>query len=140
MVEYKSPLLDDAFHALADRTRRAILYQIAQKERTVSELAKPFDMTLAAVSKHVQVLERARLVKKIKDGRDVRCQLNPQPLGELLEIIQAYQVFWTKQLDALEKYFIAENAKQGEPYGKKGSGPVKGGRQQNDSGHTRKGV
>jgi DNA-binding transcriptional ArsR family regulator len=141
MVDYNSPLLNDAFHAMADPTRRAILLQIAKKERTVSELAEPFHISLAAVSKHVQVLERARLVKKVKDGRDVTCQLNAEPLGEMLEIIQAFQAFWTKQLDALEQYFIKENEKQGGSYGnKEGGSPTKSRSQKNHSGKTRKSI
>jgi DNA-binding transcriptional ArsR family regulator len=138
MVDYRSPVLDDAFHALADPTRRAILFQIAQKESTVSELAEPFNMSLAAVSKHLQVLEKARLVKKIKEGRDVRCQLNAEPLRDAAKLIQAFEAFWGQQLDSLERYFIEENEKRGEHHGNKVS--TQSGRKKNNSGKTRKGL
>jgi DNA-binding transcriptional ArsR family regulator len=142
MVDYQSPVLDEAFHALADPTRRAILFQIARKESRVSELAEPFNISLAAVSKHLKVLEKARLVKKIKEGRDVRCQLNVEPLRNAAEVIRSFEAFWAKRLDSLERYFIEENAKRGESHGKtrKEAGHPQGSRQKGYSGKARKGL
>ena len=76
--------LNEIFHALADPTRREIIHMMAQKERTVSELAEPFDMSLAAISKHIKVLERANLVERSVTGRTHICSLNTNHCLKLL--------------------------------------------------------
>ena len=114
MVEHQSPALDKAFGALSDRTRRAILFQIARKASTVTELAAPHDMTIAAVSKHLMVLERAGLVVKKKEGRSYRCGLNPAPFKEVADVLETLVAYWSDQLDALETYFKNKNLKTGE--------------------------
>lgn len=95
--------LDEVFGALADPTRRQILSTLADGERTVSELADPFRMSLPAISKHLGVLERAGLVNRERQGRVRRCSLEPEPLADALEWIAAYGRFWEERLDSLER-------------------------------------
>ncbi len=80
MVDYKS--LDKIFHALADNTRRQILERIKEEEFSVTELAEPFDMSLAAVSKHLKVLEKAGLIERTKQGKIHWCGLKTEPLTQ----------------------------------------------------------
>lgn len=101
MVEYQN--LDGVFHALSDGTRRAMLRRLAGGERTVSELAEPFAMSLAAASKHVKVLERAGLVKRKVEGRTHWCQIEARPLGKAADWLGFYERFWNDRLDRLEQ-------------------------------------
>jgi DNA-binding transcriptional ArsR family regulator len=103
MVEHRSERLDHVFHALAHPARREILRQIARDSRSISELAAPFDMSLEAVSKHVQVLERARLLKRTRSGRVHHCRLRPAPLREAGKVLQELAGLWNRRLDALEQ-------------------------------------
>src|SRR5687768_18230601 len=103
MVEPRSERLDHVFHALAHPARRAILRRIARGEQTVSELAAPFDMSLEAVSKHIQVLERARLLKRTRRGRVHRCRLGPAPLRDAAKVLAELAGLWNRRLDALEQ-------------------------------------
>lgn len=104
MVEYKNEHeLDLTFHALADPTRRKILSLIAHKTHTVSELAKPFNMSLAAVSKHVNVLRKAGLVQRRIEGRTHYCSLDIRPLSEATRIIKDLTEFWEQQFSSLEQ-------------------------------------
>jgi DNA-binding transcriptional ArsR family regulator len=102
--------LDETFSALADPTRRAILVSLAEEDRTVSELAEPFDMSLPAISKHLSVLERAGLITRERDGRVRRCHLEREPLAGALEWIAAYGRFWEESFDSLER-LLAEQSK-----------------------------
>lgn len=95
--------LDHIFHALADPTRREMVRMIAAQEMTVSELAEPFDMSLAAASKHIKVLERSGLLDRSIKGRTHTCRLNPVVMSRALEWLQFYERFWTRQFDALER-------------------------------------
>jgi DNA-binding transcriptional ArsR family regulator len=95
--------LDDTMLALADPTRRAILKRLTRGEARVTELAAPFDMTLNAVSKHIRVLERARLVQRRRDGREHILSFNPKPLDEAALWIERQRNFWNARLDALER-------------------------------------
>jgi DNA-binding transcriptional ArsR family regulator len=104
MVESRSDHLDRVFHALAHPARRAILRRIAREERTVTELAAPFDMSLEAVSKHVQVLERARLLRRTRSGRLHRCRLGPAPLRDAARVLAELAGLWNRRLDALERF------------------------------------
>jgi DNA-binding transcriptional ArsR family regulator len=113
MVNYSSETLDRSLYALSDPTRRAILARIAQGETTVSELAEPFDMSLAAVSKHLQVLERANFLKKVKSGRTITCRATLNPLTEVMELLEDLSRYWNRQLDSLEEY-LANNLDQTE--------------------------
>ena len=94
--------LDRIFHALADPTRRTILHQIAEGEHTVSAIARPHDLTFAAISKHLKVLEGARLVDKRKDRSFQMISLNPEALKSAGQWLSDYQKFWTLRLDALK--------------------------------------
>lgn len=110
MVKYKDQDLNNIFHALADTTRRGILARLANGDVVVTELAKPFDMSLPAISKHLGVLERAGLVTRHKDGRIRRCQLNPAPLESASNWITFYNQFWNTQFDSLESYLEKKKA------------------------------
>jgi DNA-binding transcriptional ArsR family regulator len=96
--------LDRIFHALSDPTRRTLLVALAGGEQSVSELAAPFDMSLTAVSKHLRVLEAARLVERERRGREQRCRLVPEPMTEAWQWIDHYRTFWSDRLDALDRY------------------------------------
>lgn len=104
MVEHQTERLDRVFSALADQTRRAILHRLSTGDALVTELAAPFDMSLAAVSKHVRVLERAGLVRRTIHGREHRCALSPRPLRDAAEWVEPYRAFWETRLDALEQF------------------------------------
>ncbi|MDO8827535.1 helix-turn-helix transcriptional regulator [Methylophaga sp.] len=103
MVEYSATKLDDLFHALADPTRRSMLQALTKQSLSVGELAEPFDMSLAAASKHIRVLELAGLINRKVQGRSHICELNAAPMHGGLEWIQHYQRFWNQQLDTLEQ-------------------------------------
>lgn len=90
------------FHALTDPTRRHMLRTLAARERTISELAAPFQMSLAAASKHVKALEHAGLVRRTVQGRTHFCRLDPKPLAGAAEWLGFYERFWNERLDALE--------------------------------------
>jgi len=94
--------LDRAFGALADPSRRAIIADLSSGERRVTDLARPFPVSLNAVSKHVKVLERAGLVRRRVLGRDHYISLAPQPLREASTWLDQYRAFWEPRLDALE--------------------------------------
>ena len=99
------PSLDLLFGALADPTRRAILDRLAAGEVTVGELAEPFAMSRPAISKHLDVLERAGLVHRVPEGRVNRCRLDAEPLATASAWVERYRRFWEGQFDALERYF-----------------------------------
>lgn len=109
MVEYESQDLDAVFHALSDPTRRAMLHRLTAGEHTVSELAEPFAMSLAAASKHIKVLERAGLLQRTVDGRTHRCRLDGQPMQSAIKWMRRYESFWNERLDVLESRLIAED-------------------------------
>jgi DNA-binding transcriptional ArsR family regulator len=116
MVE-QSAALDDVFHALADRTRRAMLRALAGGERSVGELAAPHAMTFAAASKHVKVLERAGLVRRRVRGRNHLCRIEAGPLAAADDWLRFYERFWAEQFDALAAVFGEESAASAEPDG-----------------------
>jgi DNA-binding transcriptional ArsR family regulator len=102
MVNHSTERLNHVFHALADPTRRQMLRSLAARERTISELAEPFAMSLAAASKHVRTLEAAGLVRRTVQGRTHFCRLDPKPLAGAHEWLRFYERFWGERLDALE--------------------------------------
>jgi DNA-binding transcriptional ArsR family regulator len=104
MVEYNSKMLDRTFGALADPTRRRILAQLAKGNECVTDLARPHAMSLAAVSKHLIVLERAGLVKRRRNGRVHSLALQARPMKEAQAWIDRYRKFWEANLDQFEKY------------------------------------
>lgn len=97
-------ILDQTMMALADPTRRAILKRLSQGEALVTELAKPFDMSLNAVSKHILILERAQLIHRRREGREHHLTLNPKPLAQAADWIEHYRHFWEQSFDRLEDY------------------------------------
>jgi len=96
--------LDLVLRAIADRTRRALLARLVQGPARVTDLAAPFDMSLVAVSKHLKVLERARLIERDIEGRVHRCSFQAEPLREVERWLDHYRVFWTDTLDALARH------------------------------------
>jgi len=96
--------LDVVFRALGDRTRRALLARLARGPAMVTDLAKPFDISLPAVSRHIRVLERARLVARTVDGRVHSCALTAEPLQVADQWLRRYRRFWEGNLDALARY------------------------------------
>jgi len=101
------PALDRVFGALADATRRDIVGRLASGEASISTLARPFDMSLVAVSKHIRVLESAGLVEQRKVGRTRYCRLRPEPMATADAWLRRYERFWTDQFEALDTYFQA---------------------------------
>jgi DNA-binding transcriptional ArsR family regulator len=101
MVE-DSVAMNAVFHALAHDARRAMLRRLDRGELTVGELAEPLAMSLAAAAKHVQVLERAGLVRRTIAGRRHICRLEPGPLASASAWLRFYERYWTERLDALD--------------------------------------
>jgi DNA-binding transcriptional ArsR family regulator len=104
MVEYNQEALNRVFAAIADPTRRAILQSLARNQATITEIAKPFPVSLNAVSKHVMVLERAGLIRREIRGREHVCKLEPRPFRNAAAWLEHYRQFWEMRLDALERY------------------------------------
>jgi DNA-binding transcriptional ArsR family regulator len=102
--------LDAVFHALSSEPRRVMLGALAEGERTVGDLASPFDISLAAVSKHLKVLEGAGLVDRRVEGRTTVCRLRPEPLADVREWVAFIEQFWTTRLDRLEQLLTEEDA------------------------------
>lgn len=96
--------LSATFAALADPTRRAILARLVDGEAPVTELAEPFAMSLPAVSKHLKVLERARLIERSRHAQWRPCRLAPEPLKEVADWVGRYRRFWEERLDRLDDY------------------------------------
>jgi DNA-binding transcriptional ArsR family regulator len=92
------------FAALADPTRRAILARLASGEATVNELAEPFDMSLQAESKHLNVLERAGLISRGRDAQYRPCRLEAEPLDSAIDWIARHRQQWTQRFDQLEHH------------------------------------
>jgi DNA-binding transcriptional ArsR family regulator len=117
MVELEPPRLDAVFHALGDATRRGMLRSLAGGERSVGDLAAPFEMSLAAASKHIKALERAGLVRRRVVGRTHLCRLEPGPLADAHEWIGFYERFWNSRFDVLEGLLRQEAVRkpQGDP-------------------------
>jgi len=109
MVE--GQVLDALYRALADHSRRAIVWRLAADgELKVTDVARPFDMSLNAVSKHIKVLERAGLVRRRKAGRDHWLSLQSEPLATAYAWIGLYQRFWERRVDALEQFVAQRRA------------------------------
>lgn len=112
--------LDAALVALADPTRRAILRRLTKGEATVTEIAAPFALSLNAVSKHIRLLERARLVERRRSGREHFLSFNPSPLDDVAAWIEAQRAFWTARLDALDAMLKVEDVARAHTLRKKG--------------------
>lgn len=96
--------LTETFAALADPTRRAILARLAMGEASVTELARPFEMSMPAISKHLKVLERASLVARSRDAQYRPCRLEAAPLKAASDWIGTYRQFWEESFDRLDEY------------------------------------
>jgi DNA-binding transcriptional ArsR family regulator len=103
MVEYTLQL-DSVFASLADPTRRDILSRLLQGRLTVSEIALPYDVSLAAISKHLKILEGARMIRKKREGRKTYITLSPAALRDADEYLKQYENIWNQRFDNLEAY------------------------------------
>ena len=113
-----SDQLSNTFAALADPTRRAILARLAMGEASVKELAAPFEMSLPAVSKHLKVLERARLIVRGRSAQWRPCRLEAKPLAEATDWLEHYRLFWEQSFHRLDDYLL-ELQDKGEKYERK---------------------
>ena len=104
MVKYSGETLDRTFAALADPTRRAILARLAAGEAGVMQLAKPFDMSQPAISKHLKVLERAGLIVRGRRAQSRPCRLQAAPLREVADWVERYRRYWEQSFDRLDAY------------------------------------
>jgi DNA-binding transcriptional ArsR family regulator len=115
MVNYQTAVLDRTFAALADPTRRALLARLDEEDNvSVSELARPFPVSLPAIMKHLEVLTDAGLIVRTKTGRTVSCQLTPAPMEQAMNWLARYERYWTEQLDRLAA-FLEEDKWQASP-------------------------
>jgi DNA-binding transcriptional ArsR family regulator len=112
MVNSRQTALDATFAALSDPTRRAILARLATREASLTELARPFRMSLPAIHKHLRVLERAGLLAHAKHGRVRRCRLVARPMKGAARWIERYRRFWEAQFDALAAYLAQPNQQE----------------------------
>ena len=113
MVKYSARTLDKTFAALADPTRRQILAHLARGDRRVTDLARPHDMSLPAVSKHLRVLENAGLLRRRRYGRVHEMQLNAEPLKKAAQWVEKYRRFWEGSRDRLAAYLEKTNKAAG---------------------------
>jgi DNA-binding transcriptional ArsR family regulator len=117
MVELSPHGLDSVFQALADPTRRAMLHELAARERNIGELAAPHSMSFAAASKHVKVLERAGLVRRRIVGRSHFCRIEAQPLAAADHWLRFYERLWNQSFDALEEILTEKPTPTGQSDG-----------------------
>lgn len=101
--------LDETLVALADPTRRAILQRLSEGDARVTELARPFKVSLNSVSKHIRMLERAHLVKRRRVGREHILSFNPKPLDDAAAWIETHRALWAQRLDLLESILREED-------------------------------
>ena len=112
MVKCNSRLLNRTFAALADPTRRRILARLAHGDRCVTDLARPYAMSLPAVSKHLRVLENAGLIRRRRQGRVHSLKLEAAPMKQASQWIEEYRRFWEGSLDRLGEYLKELQAKE----------------------------
>jgi DNA-binding transcriptional ArsR family regulator len=113
-MQTETDILSTTFAALADPTRRAILARLAKGQATVTELAAPFDLSLPAISKHLRVLQRARLIEQGRQAQWRPCRLNPAPLRDVADWIGQYRTHWEESFDRLDAYLRELNDDQGQ--------------------------
>ncbi|MEX0662637.1 MAG: metalloregulator ArsR/SmtB family transcription factor [Balneolaceae bacterium] len=104
--------LSSTFHALADPTRRSILASLTSGEKSVSDLAEPFDMTMPAITKHLKVLEKANLIERSKQAQYRPCRLHPEPLKDIDEWMEQYRIFFEASFDRLDDYLKEMKTKE----------------------------
>ena len=112
MVNYRDDQLDAVFAALADPTRRRVLDALGGGTLAVTDLARPHDMSLPGFMKHLEVLERAGLIEREKEGRVVSCELSAGPMKAAAAWIARYEKFWTERLDSLGRYLYQQEELQ----------------------------
>ena len=112
MVHYRERNIDRVAAAVSDPTRRRIIERLARGPARISDVAKPFSMSLTGFCKHVRVLERAGLVRRTRQGRENTLELSPAPLRDLAEWIFNYEKFWNERLDRVHDFFSTQNEKQ----------------------------
>lgn len=112
MLHSEPQRLDNLFHALSDATRRSILRDISAGEKTVGEIAGPYRVSLAAVSKHLKVLEKAELIHREKRGSFQFVRINARPMKEADRWLSFYEKLWGDRLDALDKYLRDKKKEQ----------------------------
>ncbi|MCB0869374.1 MAG: winged helix-turn-helix transcriptional regulator [Solirubrobacterales bacterium] len=95
--------VDLLFHALSDRTRRDIMSKVSESEQSISDLARQYEVSFAAIQKHVSVLERAELVTKTEQGRRKLVHNNPDTLRRAAELLARYEQVWTQRINAIEQ-------------------------------------
>ena len=112
--------LSTTFAALADPTRRAILARLADGEKSVKELARPFDMSGPAITKHLKVLERAKLIARGRHAQWRPCRLRAKPLKEVADWVEHYRLLWEERFDRLDDYLreLQKKDKKNEANGK----------------------
>jgi DNA-binding transcriptional ArsR family regulator len=126
--------LSTTFAALADPTRRAILARLALGEASVTELAEPFKMSMPAVSRHLKVLEGARLIARGRQAQWRPCTLEAEPLKDVSEWVEQYRRFWEQRFDRLESYLAELKAGQSE----REPGSKKKGKKKKEKDHGRR--
>jgi DNA-binding transcriptional ArsR family regulator len=114
--------LSATFAALADPTRRAILARLLTGERSVTELAEPFEMSMPAVSKHLRVLERAGLIARRKEAQWRPCRIDASPLKDVASWTERYRHIWEERLDRLDQYLQHVKTKEEKSHGRKPRG------------------
>jgi DNA-binding transcriptional ArsR family regulator len=112
MVHYSQATFDRVATAIADPTRRKIIERLSRGPARISDVARPFSMSLTGFCKHVRVLERAGLVRRTRQGRENTLELSAAPLREVARWTLMYERFWNSRLDRLQEFFADENAKQ----------------------------
>lgn len=114
--------LSSTFAALADPTRRAILARLTDGAATVNDLAAPFAISLPAISRHLKVLENAKLITREREAQWRRCKLAPAPLKDATDWMERYRVFWEARFDALDALLASESARdnaKGKPHARR---------------------
>ncbi|MGQ0536703.1 MAG: ArsR/SmtB family transcription factor [Methanobacteriota archaeon] len=114
MVKERGANLDAVFSALAHPIRRAIIERLSAGDCSVGDLARPHDVSLPAISKHLRILEEAGLLEQTPDGRVRRCQLKARPLSAAFSWIVQYRILWEDRLDALAKHLEKDRHPKGE--------------------------
>jgi DNA-binding transcriptional ArsR family regulator len=111
-AKMNSASLDVVFGALSNPTRRTIIAKLANGESSVTELAEPFEMSLPAITKHLDVLEQARIITRVKKGRVHLCRIQPERLEKAAGWIRSYEAMWNRQLDSLSGYLETSREKR----------------------------
>ena len=138
MVNFQSPVLDRTFAALADPTRRALLARLDENGGvSVSDLARPFPVSLPAIMKHLDVLSDAGLIARKKVGRTVTCQLKAEPMEQAMNWLAKYERYWTEQLDRLAA-FVENEEWQASPASPSGAGSKRRPKKSTKPGRSRK--